>query len=189
MKIAQVMKTDVEVCGFDDNLAAAASRMWDCDIGCLPVLDAAGRSSGWSPIGTSAWPRSRAASRSRHPGLGGDGQGGPLVHARRHADRGGGDHALRPGAPVAGHRFRRRLVGIVSLNDLARLAEQEIGRKNRDLSAQEVTATLAAISAPRQVVERELPRDGGGRPVSPRCRPLARRGKGAVLMRRTHGWP
>ena len=26
----------------------------------------------------------------------------------------------------------------------------EIGRKNRDLSAQEVTATLAAISAPRQ---------------------------------------
>jgi CBS-domain-containing membrane protein len=42
------------------------------------------------------------------------------------------------------------LVGIVSLNDLALLAEHEIGRKNRDLSAQEVTATLAAISTPRQ---------------------------------------
>ena len=42
------------------------------------------------------------------------------------------------------------LVGIVSLNDLALLAGHEIGRKNRDLSAQEVTATLAAISAPRQ---------------------------------------
>jgi CBS-domain-containing membrane protein len=42
------------------------------------------------------------------------------------------------------------LVGIVSLNDLALLAEREVGRKNRDLSAQEVSATLAAISAPRQ---------------------------------------
>ena len=41
------------------------------------------------------------------------------------------------------------LVGIVSLNDFARLAEHEIGRKNRDLSAQEVTATLAAVGAPR----------------------------------------
>lgn len=40
------------------------------------------------------------------------------------------------------------LVGIVSLNDLALLAEREVGRKNRDLSAQEVTATLAAICAP-----------------------------------------
>jgi len=41
-------------------------------------------------------------------------------------------------------------IGIVSLNDLAILAEREIGRRNRDLSAQEVTATLAAICAPRQ---------------------------------------
>src|SRR6185369_13648112 len=33
------------------------------------------------------------------------------------------------------------LVGLVSLNDLARLAEREIGRKTRELSTQEVTAT------------------------------------------------
>ncbi len=43
MKISQIMKTDVEVCAIDDNLAAAASRMWDCDIGCLPVVDDAGQ--------------------------------------------------------------------------------------------------------------------------------------------------
>ena len=42
------------------------------------------------------------------------------------------------------------LVGIVSLNDLALLAEHEIGRKSRDLSAQEVTATLPALCTPRQ---------------------------------------
>ena len=40
------------------------------------------------------------------------------------------------------------LVGIVSLNDLSLLAEREGGRKNRDLSAWEVSATLAAICAP-----------------------------------------
>ena len=46
MKVSQIMSKDVEVCGFDDNLAAAASRMWDCDIGCLPVVDAAGQVAG-----------------------------------------------------------------------------------------------------------------------------------------------
>ena len=43
-----------------------------------------------------------------------------------------------------------RLVGIVTLNDLALLAEHEIGRRSSNLSAQEVTATLAAVGAPRQ---------------------------------------
>jgi len=43
------------------------------------------------------------------------------------------------------------VVGIASLNDLPIVAEREIGRKNRDLSAHEVTATLAAVCAPRQV--------------------------------------
>ena len=37
---------DNKVCAIDDNLAAAASRMWDCDLGCLPVLDAQGRVAG-----------------------------------------------------------------------------------------------------------------------------------------------
>jgi hypothetical protein len=41
------------------------------------------------------------------------------------------------------------------LNDLALLAEHEIGRKNRDVSAQEITATLAAACQPRRVVGKE----------------------------------
>jgi CBS-domain-containing membrane protein len=41
------------------------------------------------------------------------------------------------------------LAGIIALNDLAREAERETGRKGRELSAQEVTATLAAICSPR----------------------------------------
>lgn len=40
MKISQIMKNDVEICSPGDNLAAVATRMWDCDIGCLPVVGA-----------------------------------------------------------------------------------------------------------------------------------------------------
>jgi len=47
-----------------------------------------------------------------------------------------------------------RLVGVISLNDLAREAEREGGRKGRELSAREVTSTLAAVCAPRE--ERSL---------------------------------
>jgi CBS-domain-containing membrane protein len=41
------------------------------------------------------------------------------------------------------------LVGVISLNDLAREAEREVGRKGRELTAQEVSATLAAVCEPR----------------------------------------
>ena len=37
---------------------------------------------------------------------------------------------------------------------VAILAERDSGRKNRDLSAQDITATLAAICAPRAERER-----------------------------------
>jgi predicted transcriptional regulator len=43
MRVAEIMKNDVEVCAAEDNLGQAARRMWDCDIGCLPVVGVAGR--------------------------------------------------------------------------------------------------------------------------------------------------
>jgi CBS domain-containing protein len=42
-----------------------------------------------------------------------------------------------------------KLVGIVSLNDLALESARETGRKGREVSGQEVSATLAAICEPR----------------------------------------
>ena len=151
MNISQVMKADVNICGVEDNLATAASRMWDADIGCLPVLGGGGEVVGMvtdrdicmaaltrgQPL--HAIPVSVAMSKevlSCSPDA-------TLVEA---------EEVMRAG------QVRRLpvidsdgcLVGIVSLNDLARLAERETGRKSRDLSAQEVTATLAAIGAPRQ---------------------------------------
>ena len=151
MKISQIMKTDVEVCGLDDNLAAAATRMWDCDIGCLPVLDAAGQVAGMvtdRDICMAAFTRGeRLQDISVSIAMANE-----VLSCAPDATLVEAEEVMRSG------QVRRLpvidsdgcLVGIVSLNDLAILAEHEIGRKNRDLSAQEVTATLAAICAPRQ---------------------------------------
>jgi CBS-domain-containing membrane protein len=152
MKVSQIMSEDVEVCSFDDNLAAAASRMWDCDIGCLPVVDAAGQVAGMvtdrdicmaaltcgQPLcDISVLVAMARVVRSCTPDA-------TLIEA---------EEIMRSGQvrrlPVIDSDGA--LVGIVSLSDLARLAEREIGFKDRDLSGLEVTATLAAISAPRQV--------------------------------------
>jgi CBS domain-containing protein len=151
MRISQIMKSDVEVVGIDDNLAAAASRMWDCDIGCLPVVDGAGEVVGVitdRDICMAALTRGQSlpdipVSVAMAKEVLSCSPDASLVEA---------EETMRSGQvrrlPVIDSE--RCLVGIVSLNDLALLAEREIGRKNRDLSAQEVTATLAAISTPRQ---------------------------------------
>jgi len=151
MKISQIMETDVEVCGLDDNLAVAASRMWDCDIGCLPVLDAAGQVVGIvtdRDICMAAFTRGErlqdiSVSIAMAKEVLSCSPDAMLVEA---------EEVMRSGQvrrlPVIDPEGC--LVGIVSLNDLALLAEREVGRKNRDLSAQEVAATLAAICAPRQ---------------------------------------
>jgi len=42
MKIQDLMTSDVQCCGPDTNLAAAAKMMWDSDCGALPVLNVEG---------------------------------------------------------------------------------------------------------------------------------------------------
>ena len=154
MKISQVMKTDIEICAPDDNLAAAARRMWDCDIGCLPVLDVAGQVVGMvtdRDICMAALTRGQAL----HEIPVSVAMAKDVLSCPPDATLIEAEEIMRSGQvrrlPVIDSDAC--LVGIVALNDLARLAGQEIGRKNRDLSAQEVTATLAAICEPRRSTE------------------------------------
>jgi CBS domain-containing protein len=124
--------------------------MWDCDIGCLPVLDGTGQVVGMitdRDICMAAFTRGERL------------QDIPVsIAMAKEVLSCSPDATLVEAEEVMRSGQVRRLpvidsdsclVGIVSLNDLALLAEREIGRKNRDLSAQEVTATLAAICAPR----------------------------------------
>ncbi len=157
MKVSQIMSKDVEVCSFDDNLAAAASRMWDCDIGCLPVVDAAGQVAGMVTDRDICMAALTCGQPLHDISV--------LVAMGRIVRSCTPDATLIEAEEIMRSAQVRRLpvidsdgalVGIVSLSDLARLAEREIGRKDRDVSGPEVTATLAAISAPRQVAEKRV---------------------------------
>jgi CBS domain-containing protein len=43
MEVQDIMTSDVQCCGPDTNLAAAAKMMWDSDCGTLPVLNVQGQ--------------------------------------------------------------------------------------------------------------------------------------------------
>lgn len=154
MKVEEIMKSDVETCGVDDNLASVAKRMWDSDVGCLPVLDGEGRVAGMI-TDRDVCMAAMTSGQPLHQIVVTVAMAKDVLSCAPNASLVEAEEVMRYG------RVRRLpvtdadgfLVGIVSLNDLARLAEKEIGRKNRDLSAQEVTATLAAICEPRRAAE------------------------------------
>jgi CBS domain-containing protein len=147
------MNRNVETCRPEDSLALVAGRMWDRDIGCLPVVAADGRVVG---IVT-----------DRDICMAGYTQGRPLADIPVSVAMSKQLYFCRPDdalieaeETMRSHQVRRLpvldprgpLAGIISLNDLAREAEREVGRKGRELSAQEVSATLAAVCAPRASV-------------------------------------
>jgi len=152
MKVTKLMKSNVEVCGPSDSLAAIAERMRDQDIGCLPVLDTGGHVIGMITDRDTCMaaltcgqrlsdiPVSIAMSKEVLC----CGPEATLVEAQE---------IMRWGrvrrVPVIDHAGC--LVGLVSISDFARLVKREIGLRNRDLRALGVTATLAAICEPRPV--------------------------------------
>ena len=155
MNVAQLMNQTVEACRPEDSLASAAGKMWDRDIGCLPVVGGDGKVVG---IVT-----------DRDICMAGYTQGRPLsdipasVAMSKTLYTCRSDDALIEAEETMRSQQVRRLpvldangnlAGIVSLNDLAREAQREVGRKGRELTGQEVSATLAAVCAPR--IERSL---------------------------------
>jgi CBS domain-containing protein len=161
MNVSQLMNRSVETCGPDESLADAARRMWNSDIGCLAVVDGEGNVLGMvtdrdvcmaalmegRPLHDIAV--SRAMSKEVHCCAPSD----SLIAAEEQMR----SRQVRrlPVLDAAG-----QLVGMVSLNDLAREAERHVGRKGRAVSAEEITVTLAAVSRSRQVKELAIPLAG-----------------------------
>jgi CBS domain-containing protein len=151
MKVQQLMTSEVQTCHPDDALHSAAEKLWTHDIGCLPVVDHDGRLCGMitdRDICMAAYtqgrslseiPISTAMSKEVYACTTNDN-----INAAEEAMR---SHQVRR-LPVVNDSGE--LVGIVSLNDIAREAERELGLKSREISTQEVTATLATVSQPRQ---------------------------------------
>lgn len=151
MNVGQVMRRPVWSCHPDDSLNAAAEIMWDNDCGCVPVTDGEGRLAGMIT--------------DRDVCMAAYLQGGPLRALRVYTAMAKEVFSCRPEDTTVQaevimreHRIRRlpavdgdgRLVGLLSLSDIANEAGHAAGRKRKDVSFAEVGATLGAVCKPRR---------------------------------------
>jgi CBS domain-containing protein len=155
MKIEKLMTRDVRTCRPEDNLVEPARIMWENDCGCVPVVDAE-----MHVIGMVT---------DRDVCMGAYTQGQPLagipvprvmsrvVHWCRSSED------LEDAQTVMKTKQLRRipvvndagrLVGVVSLSDVARAAASERTSRDKHLTLEAVGGTLAAICSPRRSAER-----------------------------------
>jgi CBS domain-containing protein len=152
MKIREVMSEDVRTCRAHDSLAKAAQLMWDFDCGAIPVVDERDRLVGMitdRDIAMAAYLQGKTLTESRVF----------TVMARDVETIGPEESPILAEFAMQRRQVRRlpvvdeqgRLLGIVSLGDLAYFmaAEQSFGGDGMTWSA--VAHTLAAVSAPRSV--------------------------------------
>lgn len=150
MPIADLMSRNVATCRADEWLDAAAKLMWDLDIGCVPVVDEQQHVIGIitdRDICMAAFTQGKAPqqifvreamAREVYSCLPDDNlaEAEEIMRKRR----------VRR-LPVVD--FDGRLVGLISLNDLARESARQQTRVQKDLTPLDVSATLAAICQPR----------------------------------------
>lgn len=146
MKIARIMSRDVRACNAGHTLARAAQLMWDHDIGAVPVVDDNGRIVGIitdRDACMAAYTRGQPLAEI----LVADAMSTDVVTCRDNATD---DEVARLMASAKVRRIpvtdaSRRVIGIVSLNDLALALRRGLG-----VTALEVAETLAAVCAPRR---------------------------------------
>ena len=151
MKIENLMTREVQTCHPADPLTIPAQKMWESDIGSLPVVDDDQHVVGMitdRDICMAAYTQGRSLSEI------------PVsVAMSKELFACTPNDSIKDAEEVLRSHQIRRLpvlneyrnpVGIVSLSDIIREAEHETSLKNREISTQEVTETLATISQPRQ---------------------------------------
>jgi CBS domain-containing protein len=160
MFVSKVMHENVHSCRVDDHLATAASIMWNQDIGCLPVLDKDGEVLGMitdRDICMAAY--TRGVSLREIP---------VSVAMSKFVYFCTPDSSIQDAEEkMSAHQIRRlpvldenrKLVGVITLSDLAHEAERKTGSERKEITPQEVTDTLATITKSRtfQIVHAEQP--------------------------------
>lgn len=151
MKVRDLMTTAVKYCEPYNTLNSAAHLMWENDIGCVPIVDNERRVIGMltdRDICMAAFLQGVALT------------GSVVTSAMSKevfscspdddistAERIMHDRQVRR-LPVID--FNGRLVGIISLNDIAREGEQEAElKKTREISDAEIARVMASVCAPR----------------------------------------
>jgi len=148
MKVEQIMTRDVSTCRPQDSLSVAARMMWDHDCGCVPVVE------GESVVGMITDRDVCMAAYTQGRSLGSI----PVASAmskQLHSCR-SDESIMVAERTLRLHRVRRlpvvdadgRLVGILSLNDIAREAAREHDPIVREVSPEGFTETFAEICEP-----------------------------------------
>ncbi len=153
MKVEEIMTREVKVCSEADTLNRAAQLMWESDCGCIPVISTNGDG---SVIGVVTDRDIAIAAYTQGKQLWDIPVATAMAHrvTACHANDGIGqaealmrDNQVRR-LPVLDQN--ERLVGILSLNDVAREAQnQAAAGKRTGVSREEVSQTLACVCRPR----------------------------------------
>jgi len=150
MKVQDIMTSDVQCCGPDTNLAAAAKMMWDSDCGALPVLNVQGQVMGMitdRDICMAAATKNKPAS---------DIIVWETVSGKAHSCLMSDD--VRTALDIMKREKVRRLPvvdedgvlqGIIAMNDFVLLAGEAKGGKAPAISYEDVVRTMKVISAHR----------------------------------------
>ncbi len=153
MNVQDIMTSDVQCCGPDTNLAAAAKMMWDSDCGALPVLNVQGQVMGMitdRDICMATATKNKPASEITV---------WETVSGKAHTCKMSDDvHTAMD--IMKRERIRRLpvvdeegvLQGMVSMNDFILLAGETKGGKAPAISCEDVARTMKAISAHRMLV-------------------------------------
>jgi len=153
MKVEDIMTREVQCCGPETNLAAAAKMMWDSDCGVLPILNVQGQVLGVitdrdicmaastknsPPSAITVWETSSGKAITCRPD--------DDIHTALDLMERGKVRRL----PVVDDDGV--LQGMLSMNDLVLAAAGRRGRSAADLSVEDVMKTLKAICAHRMLV-------------------------------------
>jgi CBS domain-containing protein len=147
--IGELMTRPPVVCATGDTLARAVSLMWERDVGFLPVIDGEGRL-----VGTITDRDSAIAAATRGQRV--DDLTVDSAMSRQVVSCGPGDGPLQALALMKTNQLRRlpvteqgRPTGVITLNDLARLALRA-PEGPTGLPLEEIVQALVTIARPRQ---------------------------------------
>lgn len=164
MKVEKLMIQKVLTCRPEDELRVAARAMWDGDCGCVPVVDSWSRVIGMitdRDLCMAAYTQGRKLNEIRVQD----------VMTRKVAVCKPGDE-LRAALDIMSKRQVRRLpvvdsdghlVGMLSLNDLARAAKN---LRSRELALEDVALVLAEVGEPRLRPDAKCEIEPGSRKLS-----------------------
>jgi CBS domain-containing protein len=153
MNVQSIMTKNPKFCSPEDTLSAAAHLMWECDIGSIPVVDTEQRVVGMitdRDICMATYTQDRRPSEVPVQ----QAMASKIVACRpdddiKTAERLMRDNQIRrlPIIDRQGH-----LLGMVSVNDLARKAANDRHLSSPQVGETGVVTTMAAIAAPRPLV-------------------------------------